>query len=381
AWPGDTGATAFIEAEFVAMQSGRRLVNVLGQLLEAGIRVNLIGHSLGARVILTALNLLGERGVQQRIDHLFLWQPAVADNALSPDTPFSNVPPRDGLFTPDPHRPGREVHPLGMGTFPSAHRAVRNIVVLHSHEDGILGPSAHEDTGEWYDPRDWAQQVSAFVTDSSDDRTGTLGGAYPKKWWTFPPLIAGGLGYFRDYYFERGRALAPGQWEAAFLVALRERARDDATIQRRIDRAWDALTQAIVDEARRILAATPPGPLHPEARLPDYDLLKPLAHHSRISEHMALTFAEHLRELGQEHNWQPGDGKVRPALGLVGFEDVKKEPFFREKLKATTFDEVNQSTWLFEHSAMKYPTEEIFIKSYKLGIMDRIKGGSGFGQY
>ncbi|MGC3875125.1 hypothetical protein ACPF7Z_17890, partial [Halomonas sp. GXIMD04776] len=381
AWPGDTGATAFIEAEFVAMQSGRRLVNVLGQLLEAGIRVNMIGHSLGARVALTALNLLGERGVQQRIDHLFLWQPAVADNALSPDTPFTDIPPRDELVPPDPERPGREVHPLGMGTFPSAHRAVRNIVVLHSHEDGILGPSAHEDTGEWYDPRDWAQQVSAFVTDSSDDRTGTLGGAYPKKWWTFPPVLAGGLGYFSGYYLARGQALAPGQWDVAFMPHLRHEARKDPSVRRMLDRAWDALTQAIVDEARRVRAATPPGPLDPATPLPDYDLLKPLAHRGYISERLALIFAQRLRQLGQRDGWLPREGGIRPALGLVGFDEVRREEFFEPRLNSLTFDEVNQSPWLFEHSAMKYPTEEIFVKSYQEGIINRIKEKSRFGQY
>nr|WP_298374599.1 hypothetical protein [uncultured Halomonas sp.] len=209
------------------------------------------------------------------------------------------------------------------------------------------------------------------------DRISTLGGAYTKKWWTFPPIIAGGLGYFREYYFNRGRALAPGQWDAALLL----RTQDDASDQYRVDRAWETLTQAIVDEARRLLAATPPGPLHADTRLPDYDLLKPLAHHSRISEAMALTFAQHLRELGQEHNWQPGGGEIRPALGLVGFENVEKEEFFEPRINSLTFDDVNQTTWLFEHSAMKYPTEEIFIKSYQEGIMRRMQKNSQFGRY
>ncbi|SHE94393.1 hypothetical protein SAMN02745148_01504 [Modicisalibacter ilicicola DSM 19980] len=354
---------------------------MLLQLLEADIRVNVIGHSLGARVALTALNLLGERGAPRRLDQLFLWQPAVADNALSPDTPFTDTPPRNELVPPDPNRPGREVHPLGMGTFPGAHRAVRNIVVLHSHEDGILGPSDRETPGEWYDPRDWFQRAGTFIEASSDDRTGKLGGAYSKKWWTFPPEIAGGLGYFRDYYFERGRALAPGQWEAACLIHLQQRSADDASVRYRIDRAWEALTRAIVDEARRVMAALPPGPLDSETPLPEYDLLKPLAHRGIISERLALIFARQLRQLGQRDGWQPRDVEVRPALGLVGFVEVQNEDFFRDKFRTNQFDFVNQTTWLFEHSAMKYPTEEIFVKSYQEGIINRIKEKSRFGQY
>ncbi|SHF86850.1 hypothetical protein SAMN02745148_03723 [Modicisalibacter ilicicola DSM 19980] len=34
-------------------------------------------HSLGARVALTALSLLGERSAPRRLNQLFLWQPAV----------------------------------------------------------------------------------------------------------------------------------------------------------------------------------------------------------------------------------------------------------------------------------------------------------------
>nr|WP_297459102.1 hypothetical protein [uncultured Halomonas sp.] len=165
------------------------------------------------------------------------------------------------------------------------------------------------------------------------------------------------------------------------LVHLQQRARDEPPIQYRIERAWDALTQAILDEARRVAAATPAGPLDPDVPLPEYDLLKPLSHHYKIGELMAARFAERLRQLGQRDNWQPRDRRVRPALGLVGFDEVRQEDFFARKLGKNIFGFVDQSTWLFAHSAMKYPTEEIFIKSYKLGIMDRIKGSSNFGRY
>nr|WP_297456654.1 hypothetical protein [uncultured Halomonas sp.] len=381
AWPGDTGSTAFIEAEFSAMQSGRRLVTVLGQLIEAKLAINIVSHSLGARVVLCALNILGDRITGACIDNLFLWEPAVADNALSPDSPFTASALKGGYDESfGQSSPGRETHPLGMGTFPMAHRSVKNLVVLHSREDGILGPNGEVDSEQWYDPRDWLNDLAAFVGATQDDRLGELGGAYPKKWWTFPPLVAGGLGYFRDYYFERARALGGG-WEDALSVHLHQRARDEPHIQYRIERAWDALERAIIDEARRVAAASPIGPLDPDAPLPEYDLLKPLSHHGKIGELMAERFAERLRLLGQRDNWQPRDRRVRPALGLVGFDEVRRIDFFARKLGNDSFDFVDQSTWLFEHSGMKYPTEKIFIKSYQEGIVERIKRNSRFGRY
>ncbi|MGO1500455.1 MAG: hypothetical protein ACTHWH_04120 [Marinobacter sp.] len=48
-WPGNAGAIDFMQAELNAMASGRRLVPVLHQLANAGIAINIITHSLGAR--------------------------------------------------------------------------------------------------------------------------------------------------------------------------------------------------------------------------------------------------------------------------------------------------------------------------------------------
>lgn len=102
----------------------------LGETLSEGVELYVITHSLGARVALTALNLLGNIGYRDPVDHLFLWQPAVADNALT-------------------NQASRDVHPLGLGVFPDAHTAARRIVVLHSKGDGILGSEEASDEGWW----------------------------------------------------------------------------------------------------------------------------------------------------------------------------------------------------------------------------------------
>ncbi|MEC9483988.1 MAG: alpha/beta hydrolase [Halomonas sp.] len=382
-WPGDPGATEFIEAEFIAMQSGRRLVNVLVQLIEAGITINLVCHSLGARVALNALNILGAHGMRQRIDNLFLWEPAVADNALSPDTPFTDARHREGFGSGEATAsPAREVHPLGMGTFPTAHLATRNVVVLHSHEDGVLGPPAKaglvEEEGGLLA---WFRHALSLMDDTSDDRTGKLGGAYTKKWWTFPPIAGDGLRYFQEYYFERSRALGR-ECLPAFQTYTQQKAHNgDDYAQWQIERAWDAMEQAIIEEARRVAATIPRGPLRADTPLPDYDLLKPLSHHYRISEPMARLFSQKLRQLAQRDGWQPRNTEVRPALGLVGFESLIKNPFFEPRLNTGIFNDIDQSLWLFEHSGMKYPSKEIFAKSYRDGIIRIINRSSRFGRY
>jgi len=125
AWSGDVAAHDFFRSELNAQRAGRRLVPLLWQLHQEGIKINVITHSLGARVLLTALNILGEQHTDL-LDHAFLWQPAVADNALTNRT------------TGDPH-------PFKTGVFPYAHRAARQFAVLHSANDSILGGSVRLD--------------------------------------------------------------------------------------------------------------------------------------------------------------------------------------------------------------------------------------------
>ena len=120
AWSGDVSATEYIQAEANATRAGRKLVNLLLQLRQEGIRVNIIAHSLGNRVLLTLLNLLADRGLNNVVDTAFLWQPAIPDTALSSD-------------------PRQDTSVLRNWHFSQAHRAARTLVVLHSAQDNVLG--------------------------------------------------------------------------------------------------------------------------------------------------------------------------------------------------------------------------------------------------
>ncbi|MDP8052808.1 alpha/beta hydrolase [Pasteurella atlantica] len=145
AWTGDVKPSIdFMQAEINANIASRRLALVLKQLIDKGIKINVITHSLGARVILGAMNILGDFAGKYdgKVDNVFLWEPAVADNALTDDA-------------------SRDKNGLSIGVFPFAYKVAGHIRVLHSREDGILAGN------------------DRFV---DNEFTGWLGGAYTKKY-------------------------------------------------------------------------------------------------------------------------------------------------------------------------------------------------------
>jgi len=372
-WPGDTGSTDFMQAELNAMNAGRRLVPLLQQLQDAGIAVNLITHSLGARVALTALNILGTIGRRHLVDHLFLWQPAVADNALTND-------------------PGRDAHPLGLGVFHNAYTAARQVVVLHSKGDGILGPATQEDQNWWLrflrlQPlpgfaigQAAAAKAREILTsdDPMDELLGHLHGAYDKKWWTFPSFLDNGFGpaikkLYQDYlplaYDEPGRRGYSKQQQ-----------------KREALNNWERLEADIMAEAHTLQQPCIDC-LRNGERPPRYTLLAPLNHRASISTDLARDYIRRLKILAT-NQWRPAQ-PPRPALGYVGFEEVAGEEdlpdfdrFLKEELNSGRIQEVNQSDWLFSHSGMRIPSDELFEKSFLDAIMKPLlKEGVGFGRY
>lgn len=118
-WPGDVGMIHYLNADEPAYRAGLLLVQLIQQLSAAGIRINIIAHSLGARVLLVAMQVLANDKQRDVIDQVFLWQSAVPYTALSPDIAM------EGDYFKN-------------NQFPSAHLAAKNITVLHSKLDMVL---------------------------------------------------------------------------------------------------------------------------------------------------------------------------------------------------------------------------------------------------
>lgn len=264
--------------------------------------------------------------------------------------------------------------------------AARQIVVLHSKGDGILGPHSQEDERLWrkivgrVSPLGLATWDVVSADDPMDEVLGYFRGAYDKKWWTFPSFLDNGFGpaiekLYKDYLPLSYRENAVSQ-----------RGYPAKELRRRALQNWQRLEQDIIAEARALWQPCIDC-LRKGERPPRYRLLAPLNHRASISEEVARNYILRLKKLAV-NNWKT-EQPPRPALGYVGFEEVGNDSspnydsFLADALSNEKLTEVNQSQWLFSHSGMRIPSQEVFEKSFKEAIMDRIleaKGGS-FGRY
>lgn len=126
AWQGDPkNVLDYMAAVENANHVASQLLSIIESLLENGITINIIGHSLGAQVVMRLLDELGKR---VKIDPLYfeciantiLWQAALPDNVFSTSIDDKTI---DKLYA-----------------FPYATLAARRIHVLYSKHDQVVGP-------------------------------------------------------------------------------------------------------------------------------------------------------------------------------------------------------------------------------------------------
>ncbi|MDN6319408.1 MAG: hypothetical protein L0J77_06555 [Marinobacter sp.] len=306
------------------------------------------------------------------VDHLFLWQPAVADNALTNDT-------------------SRDVHPLGLSVFPSAHSAARKIVMLHSRGDGILGAGEDKESAWWQkallrsSPATLiaaTAQNLANAEDAKDDVLGYFRGAYDKKWWTFPSFLDNGFGPAIEELYKDYLPLTFDPWKTTH--PQRSAYVPDA-LKQTVKANWNKLEQDILAEASALWQPCVDY-LRNGERPPEYALLAPLNHRASVSPQVAKDYVFRLKKLAV-NDWLP-EQPPRPALGYVGFDEVADsksrdfDQFINSLIGKDEVEQVDQSKWLFSHSGMRIPSHEVFKRSFMDEIMEPIlKEGVGFGSY
>jgi len=322
AWSGDVFQLDYMAAETNANQAGFALARLIDQLAGEGIAVNIIAHSLGNRVLLVAMNLLGQMPRRQEcIAQAFMWQPAVPDTALSND-------------------PGKDTSVLRNWNFIHAHRAARKIVVLYSDQDNILGP--YPDDDPLHQGRETEQGIEAA--------SGKAGGIYRVA------TQAGVPGTQMMF--------APWSVPAHYLYNL--------TVDN-LPKIEQALHEQIAQDTNGLFTDHLVPKRH-ESALP---VLGPLLYLRRITRQIADDAMKTFRALAHAdyESKQP-----RPAMGYGGPE-TDSDLFIRRLVREEKIIPVNQSLWLFDHSGMKIPSDLLFEKVYKEEIVERMRRFTGFGSY
>ncbi|MDC2826499.1 alpha/beta hydrolase [Rodentibacter pneumotropicus] len=377
----------FFRAEMYANEAGRELAGVLKQLIGEGVKINIITHSLGARVALSAMNILGDMAGEydNRIDNLILWEPAVADNALT------NL---------DNYEAKKAFNPLAMEIFPYAHKVPKHITVLYSQEDGVLG-SDHSYSD--YEP------------------VALIGGAYPSKYLSFTTGNSALKEYYKDtriYDYEKSVIQIKHTCDLLYAGAEKQYRPDECAKlphAYQVNRYKQEIAALIREEAARVN-----DPANPTF-IPPLTYLKPWSHFKRFPEEVLNHIIEVLTGNALS-DWEKRENyfKVRAALGHQGnrqtildkdknlndlspqrkriLHDSFLEKLSQEGEKLEYFGQVieeddgSQRYYFISHSAMRtwewldldrhqvFPL--IYEYSYKREMMDKkIQKHSKFGRY
>ena len=380
-WSGSVDPSrTFFRAEIYANEAGRKLAKDISILLENNIQVNIITHSLGARVALAALNILGDANQPKKIKNLIMLEAAVADNAITAN------------YT-------REKNPVAMELFPFAYKAAEYIRIMYSKEDGVLGPDNS-------------------LLDLDDGVSDVSRGAYPLKY----GVIAGKTNAFGDYY-PHGSAInnqrANAQSESVQAQCKSYIKNKDQRFKEVCDyilKNQPSISKAQIENELKALIQNEMKMVNDDWQT-ELKILRPWSHFRRFPENE--DYVKHITDILMtmvfRNTWKLSSKEleIRPALGHVGDKFTAPDPKekidknlakeyptdnFISGLKNKQFSYHDQSDYFTSHSAIKdliweemtltdhqrkrsNPTRfsRIYRETYKDQIMDKyIKN---FGRY
>ena len=333
-WSGSVDPSrTFFRAEIYANEAGRKLAKDISILLENNIQVNIITHSLGARVALAALNILGDANQPKKIKNLIMLEAAVADNAITAN------------YT-------REKNPVAMELFPFAYKAAEYIRIMYSKEDGVLGPDNS-------------------LLDLDDGLASDISrGAYPLKY----GVIAGKTNAFGDYY-PHGSAInnqrANAQSESVQAQCKSYIKNKDQRFKEVCDyilKNQPSISKAQIENELKALIQNEMKMVNDDWQT-ELKILRPWSHFRRFPENE--DYVKHITDILMtmvfRNTWKLSSKEleIRPALGHVGDKftaPVQKNPKllkeyppdnFISGLKEKQFFYHDQSSYFTSHSAIK----------------------------
>jgi len=208
-WPSDTDIIKiFSAADYprrveTAISAGAELGEYLKKIAELNphLRVQLVGHSLGCRVVLSAVQQLAEEPSKVPVVRVLLMGAAVPEGDCTASGPWPKK--ASELFNVSPGPWPKKVSEL-FNVWPDREAARNSDVILYSRDDEILG---------WKFRLGEHEARRRGLRSSDSKAVGLLGGPGPKRWTEevdscglkhsdyehySKPLIAAQLGYSPD---------------------------------------------------------------------------------------------------------------------------------------------------------------------------------------
>ena len=120
-------------------KTSMRLAENLVKLIDSGIHVNVVAHSLGNGLLLETMRCLSIHYPGKMIDHIYMWQAAVPNNVF--------------------YRPKKTKRNVDNWDYQKGLDAVKKVTILFSSNDNILGPFIDDKhKGKNDVPNDWVDQ-------------------------------------------------------------------------------------------------------------------------------------------------------------------------------------------------------------------------------
>lgn len=371
AWQGDPSPQNFMADTITGRYSGLQVASIIKQLHLAGITVNVISHSMGAMVLLSAMSLLGQDGQTNAINHTFLWEPAVPNYALS-DTQHPSDP--DGTWF-----------------FPKATEATKTISVLYSNNDNVLGPIP-------------PNQLDQATINASKPVTGELipalfltklgmGSVYAMATWagiSIDSLFHGNnIGKIYQHWVKQHPTDKNGH---PFAKTLNEQMETCKTASKDFFYGFlDKLDQIYPDVISDLHAAghTTEAAMM-EAGSIEHKIINEFGPFTPAGNTLILMriFVDQalmtniMQQILTVMDVMFNKSRYNPAsaLGYSGPISSNKDKYIQGLISSNKLKGVNQSKWLWSHSGMKTPSKALMNNVYKKYIIGP-KGIKKFGPY
>jgi hypothetical protein len=363
AWQGDPEAWNFMADTDSAYYSAMLLTPLIEQLVNAGIDVNIIAHSMGNCVLMNLLNRIAEFNI--KIKHAFLWEASIPDYCLSKQKHASD--------------------PNGTWHFPKAVDAAEKITVLYSNNDNILGPIVPNQLNQTEINRSkpTSELILALLLTKLK-----LGSVYCMAVWAGVPLGAMFEYNKLDGIYQHWIKAHPNDKQGnpfAHTLELQTQNYCEQN-QKFLDGLRNQLIQALPEIAKEMSAA---GHQVIASTIMDADFLYTLATaipwvknatedpSIQAVQEAGATIFPYVRKLVTMLDVLYGESAFEPpvALGYKGITDSKLKSM-NKSLKCK-IEFINQTSWLWSHSAMKIPSKALMKNIYEKYII----GSQGMQNY